>query len=374
MLSRNGRLTALITVMVLSLLAMMACSQPAAAPTPTKASAAPAAAPSAAPAAAPTSAAAAPAATKPAAAAPATGQKLPAPKKVMSAGSQQAGSLYVTYVTAWSKLMMDNFDVNMTVEPGGSSQNVQLTHQGKMEFGITSSSQCYQGFYGIGWAKEKYDKIRALFPAYPAIMALAVKDDSPIKSVRDLEGKRVHVGPAGSGTDVLMRQWFDLFGYKPARIINANNEDAGGMMRDGLIDAFMNIGGHPMGPLQELELSQKLRFVAFDKAEMAKFQEKYPYYAMGTLKSGTYKGLTEDQQTMVIMNYIIGAADLSDDFVYNVVARTFADVKKIHDAHKSFVDTDPKNVGQIPTPFHPGAEKYYKEKGIQLPKVVPPTS
>ena len=354
MLFRHGRATVLITVMVLSLVAMMACSQPAAAPTPAKA-----------PAAASTQA--------PAAAAPAAGQKLPAPKKVMSAGSQQAGSLYVTYVTAWAKLMMDNFDVNITVEPGGSSQNVQLTHQGKMEFGITSSSQCYQGFYGIGWAKEKYDKVRALFPAYPAIMALAVKDDSPIKSVRDLEGKRVHVGPAGSGTDVLMRQWWDLFGYKPARIVNANNEDAGGMMSDGLIDAFMNIGGHPMGPVQELELSHKLRFVAFDKADMDKFRQTYPYYGTGVLKKGTYKGLTEDQQTLVIMNFIIGAADLPEDFIYNAVSRTFADVKKIHDAHASFVDTDPKNVDAIPIPFHPGAEKYYKEKGIQLPKIVPPS-
>lgn len=347
---------AALAIVALASAVLMACASSAPPPAPTKAAAAPAAAPTAAP-------------DKPAA-----GQKLPSPKKVLAAGSQQAGSLYVTYVTAWSKLLMDNFDAQVTVEPGGSSQNVQLVHQGKMEFGITSSSQCYQGFFGIGWAKEKYDKVRALFPAYPAIMATAVLDDSTIKSIRDLEGKRVHVGPAGSGTDVLMRQWFDLFNFKPARIVNANNEDARGMMVDGLLDVFMNIGGHPAGFLQELEISKKLRFIAFDKGEMDKFRQAYPYYGTGILKAGTYKGLTQDQETLVIMNFIIGAADLPEDFVYNVVKRTFEDVKKIHDAHVSFVDTDPKNVGQIPIPFHPGAERYYKEKGIQLPKVVPPAS
>lgn len=299
--------------------------------------------------------------------------KLPAPAKVMSAGSGGTGSLYVTYMATWTNLINSNFDTNVTVEPGGSSQNMQLIDGGVTEFGITSSSQAYQGYYGIGWAKgTKYQKVSALFPAYPAITAIFAKADKNINSIQDLNGKVVSLGVPASGSDVMGRQLFEFFNIKPKQIVNGSWEDTGGMVRDGLVDAVIYIGGNPAGFIQELETAHQLRFIALTPEEMKAFTKEYPYYGTSILPAGTYKGLKEDMETLAIWNFIIASSSLPEDFVYNLMKVTFDNVDQIRQAHSSFVDTDLKNAKFMTLPVHPGAAKYYQEKGIELPEVPAP--
>lgn len=293
-----------------------------------------------------------------------------APKKIMSFCSQQTGSLYVVYAAAVAKLMQQSFsNLNMNVEPGGSSQNMVLVNNKEAEFGITSSSQAYMGYWGIGWAKGKgrFNHVRALYPAYPAICAIFTPADSSIHTLKDIAGKILCLGPRGSGSDVMGRQLLDMFGIKPRKIINVSWSDMSGMMEDNLIDVALCIGGHPAGFIQELEIRHPLRFIQLSEKTINRFTAKYPYYGKTVLPK-VYKGMTGPQKSLVIMNFVITEEGMPEDFIYDTVKATWDNVNIIRSAHQTFVGTDVKNLKYIPIPFHPGAVKYYKEKGIALPE------
>jgi TRAP transporter TAXI family solute receptor len=110
----------------------------------------------------------------------------------------------------------------------------------------------------------------------------------------------------------------------------------------------------------------KLRFLQLSDAMMDKFIEKYPYYGKTTLKQ-VYQGMTGPMETLSIMNFMITNKDLPDDFIYNTVKVVWDNVDEIRAAHRVF-ETLADYAKNVPIPFHPGAVRYYEEKGIQLPK------
>ncbi|MGE5633414.1 MAG: TAXI family TRAP transporter solute-binding subunit [Caulobacteraceae bacterium] len=315
--------------------------------------------------------------TAPAAAAPAATSeaKVEIPKKVFAVGSASAGSLFVTYTAAWSNMLMQKIPgLNMTVEPGGSSQNMQTIDSGDTDFGITSTFQTYPGYYGLTWAKgTKYQKVNSLFPSYSYEgVWFTTAEHKDINSIKDLDGKIISFGYAGGGSDFTGRELVDYFGIKPKEIVNANWDDVGGMLADGLVDAVFYLAGHPASFIQELELQHPLKFFGFSDEELKKFQDDNPYYNVGILKSGTYKAMTTDYKALQGWNFIACSPDLPEDFVYELVKTTWENVDAIHNAHASFIETDLKNVKYMNLPLHPGAKKYYEEKGVELPVLPPP--
>ncbi|NPV69955.1 MAG: TAXI family TRAP transporter solute-binding subunit [Firmicutes bacterium] len=307
--------------------------------------------------------------------APSSGPSKPKPPKtIMSVGSGPAGSLFINFCAAFAEATMKGFDgLQMNVEPGGSSQNMQMVDKAQIEFGITSSLQTYPGYYGLSWAKGvSYKKVASVVPSYSYEGVWFTKDNSPVKSVMDLQGKTVAFGYAGGGSDVTGRQLLEFYKIKPAKIVNASWEDTGGMVRDGLVDAVFYLAGHPAGFIQELEISQKLRFIEISDADLNKFKEANPYYNIGTLKAGTYKGLTKDYKVFQGWNFMICSPDLPEDFVYNAVKSVYQNIDIIQKAHSSFKQCALENVQFMNLPLHPGAEKYYKEKGVKLPVLPPP--
>jgi len=314
----------------------------------------------------------APAAAEPTAAAEEA--KVEIPKGVMAVGSASSGSLFVTYTAAWADMLMKNIQgLNITVEPGGSSQNMQTIHSGDTDFGITSTFQTYPGYYGLTWAKgTKYDHINSLFPSYSYEgVWLTTSTRKDINSIKDLDGKIISFGYAGGGSDFTGRELVEYFGIKPKEIVNASWSDVGGMLSDGLVDAIFYLAGHPASFIQELEVSHELKFFGFSDEELKKFQEDNPYYNIGILKSGTYKAMTSDYKALQGWNFIACSPDLPEDFVYLLTKTTWENVAAIHNAHKSFVQTDFSNVKYMNLPLHPGAKKFYEEKGVELP-VLPP--
>lgn len=324
----------------------------------------------------------APKPSEPAAAAPANNgeqkqeeKKVEIPKGVLSVGSASSGSLYVTYTAAWADMLMKNIQgLNITVEPGGSSQNMQTVNSGDTDFGITATLQTYPGYYGIGWAKgTKYQNVNSLFPAYSYEgVWFTTAEHTDINSIKDLNGKIVSFGYAGGGSDFTGREILETFGIKPKEIVNASWSDVGGMLADGLVDAVFYLAGHPASFVQELELQHELKFFGLSDDEFKQFQDLRPYYNVGTLKSGTYKAMTADYKALQGWNFIVVSPELSEDFVYLLTKTTWENVSAIHSAHSSFSQTDLSNVKYMNLPLHPGAKKYYEEKGVELPVLPPP--
>lgn len=302
--------------------------------------------------------------------------KYKAPIDIISIGSHASGSVYVVYLANWAKILESNFEnLSANVEAGGSTKNIILVHTGKTEFGMTTGTQGYMGMHGLGWADgNKYDKIKALFPAYPAITAIWTLEDSPVKNFpEDAEGRNVCLGARGSLTDIMVRQMFDLFNIKPNRIVNSSWADTTGLMADRMVDVTINIGGHPAGFLRELEARHNVRFLELSDDVKKKFTDVYPYYGLGDLPA-VYKGMDgkDIKNTLLSMNFVFTNEEMPEEFVYNIVKTTWENVEKIHAARPSlFFHTDFNNLKNVPIEFHPGAIRYYKEKGIALPEPVP---
>lgn len=301
--------------------------------------------------------------------------KVEIPKGVLAVGSASAGSLYVTYTAAWADMLMKNIQgLNITVEPGGSSQNMQTINSGDTDFGITATLQSYPGYYGEGWAKgTKYQNVNSLFPSYSyeGVWFTTAKH-SDINSLQDLNGKIISFGYAGGGSDFTGREIMEAFNIKPKEIVNASWSDVGGMLADGLVDAVFYLAGHPASFIQELEVQHELKFFGLSDDQFKQFQDAKPYYDVGTLKGGTYKAMTADYKALQGWNFIAVSPELPEDFVYLLTKTTWENVSAIHNAHKSFVQTDLSNVKYMNLPLHPGAKKYYEEKGIELPNLPAP--
>lgn len=298
------------------------------------------------------------------------------PQPIMSAASQVAGSLYVTYVAAWIDVVEDAFDeLTISQEPGGSSQNIVLVSTGETDFGITASSQAYLGYYGLGWADgTPYQDFAALHPAYPTFMTLFTLASSNIESVEDLEGAQLGVGVPGGGSDVISRELMAYLGVTPARFVNASWEDTGGLLRDGLVDAVLYLAGHPAGFIQELEVNHDLRFLPLSSEQIDGFLEAHPYYAPVSLAAGTYKSLDEDLATVGQMNFMMGRPDLPDEFVTTLLDAVYENTDRLAAVHPDFAQTKLENVRGIPTPFHPAAERYYRERGVEMRQAAAPQS
>ncbi len=294
------------------------------------------------------------------------------PMRLVSIGSHASGSVYVVFLAAWSKVLGEQFaDFSANVEAGGSTKNIMLVSNKQTEFGMTTGIQAYMGTWGLGFAKDKkYDKIRALFPAYPAIFAAWVLKDSDIKKFPDdLNGKVVCFGARGSLTDLAMREMVKKFDIKPERIVNSSWADTSNLMADGLVDVTINIGGHPAGFVKELEVRHDIRFLRLEPEFKKKFIKAFPYYGVGTLPK-VYKGMAgPHEETLLTMNFVFTHEDMDEDFVYNVVKTTWENVDQIRAAKPGlFAWTNYDSLMAIPIKFHPGAIRYYKEKGIKLPE------
>lgn len=300
--------------------------------------------------------------------------KITLPQKMLSVGSGAAGSLYVNYTVAWADMLTRRIDgPKAMVEPGGSTQSVRAIHAGDMDFGITATLQTYPGYHGISWAKGvKYTKVNSLFPAYSYEGVFFAKAASPIASIYDFTGKTVALGAAGSGSDVTGRELLEFFGIKPRNMVNASWTDIGGMLKDGLVDVVYYQAGHPAGFIQELELTHELKYIPLSDADVKKFFDEKPFYSVGNLPPGTYKGIKRDYKAFQGWNFIVCSPDLPADFIYQLMKVTWDNISAIHNAHKSFVQTDLKNVKFMNLPLHPGAERFYREKGVELPVLPPP--
>jgi len=302
------------------------------------------------------------------------GAEKPWPKGI-SIASSTVGGMYYIWAGGWAKLLINKLNINASVEStGGPSQNIGLVESGKSDFGLVTVGPAFEAIQGIEWAKgKKHENIRAIFPTYPSYLQTYTLAKYPIKNFRDLTGQIVSFTGAGSSPDVFGRRFFKDLEINPRRIVNVGVGEGNDQMKDGLIHAAFMVAGLPNPPAVELSATFDIRIIGFDKKDMETLMARYPYFAIGSIPAGTYKGQDKPIDTLTIWNAVIAHKDLPADFVYSIVKATFENQEALVAIHKSSVDTVPVNIKNINLPLHVGALRYYKEKGIGIPeKGIPP--
>ncbi len=268
----------------------------------------------------------------------------------------------------------DTYGIRCTVEAtGGSVFNINAVLAGDLEFGIAQSDRQYQALKGEAEWKDKGPQkdLRAVFALHPEAVTLVAAEDAGIKTLADLKGKRVNIGNPGSGQlqnsiDVLTA--FGMDWQKDIKAEQAKAAEAPGLLQDGRIDAFFYTVGHPSGAIKEATAGhRKVRFVPIEGAPVDALIQKYPYYAKAIIPISLYEGAgnKEDVPTVGVKATFITSAKTPDDVVYAIVKEIFDNLESFKSLHPAYAVLTPSNMLEgLSAPFHPGAEKYFKEKGL----------
>ncbi|ROQ93293.1 TAXI family TRAP transporter solute-binding subunit [Desulfosoma caldarium] len=268
----------------------------------------------------------------------------------------------------------DTYGIRCTVEAtGGSVFNINAVLAGDLEFGIAQSDRQYQAINGEAEWKDKGPQkdLRAVFSLHPESVTLVAAEDAGIKTLADLKGKRVNIGNPGSGQlqnsiDVL--QAFGMDWEKDIKAEQAKAAEAPGLLQDGRIDAFFYTVGHPSGAIKEATAGhRKVRFVPIEGAPVDALIKKYPYYAKATIPIALYEGAgnKEDVPTVGVKATFVTSAKTPDDVVYAIVKEIFDNLESFKTLHPAYAVLTKSNMLEgLSAPFHPGAEKYFKETGL----------
>lgn len=299
-------------------------------------------------------------------------QPKPGWPKGVTIGAAPLGGTYFVWAGGFAKLLNDKVGVPANVEStGGPVHNVQLLQAKQLDFGMVTSAPAYEGFIGDpqGWSKgKKHPDLRVIFPMYTTYFQMYSLKTTNIKSILDLNGKSVGVGPVGGTPATYWPKILEEAGIKPKRIVNAGSSDLNSQLKDGMLDANGQSVGLPWVTVTEIETTHDVNVYGIPADIAKKINEKVPSLAFGAMPKGTYKSNPNQEiPTLTVWNFMAMHKDAREDFVYEVVKATFANVDILIAAHKSAQEVKPEAILTSPIPLHPGAVKYYKEKGIAIP-------
>lgn len=261
-------------------------------------------------------------------------------------------------------------NTSASAKPSGASvENIRNVGSGRVDLAIVMPDAAYFAFRGEAdfKADKKYDNLRALFATYPIEAYFYTVDKTGIKTFSDLKGKKVAVGAAGSGTEVFNRMVLEMYGitYDHIKPQFLSAPEATEALKDGTVDAAMYLLGTPAPTIMELATQRKVVFISMEPDKVKAFCEKYPFYAPATVKAGTYKDQTEDFRTVNYYGIFICNKDMDEKLAYDIVKAVFDHKDELDQIHVAFKDIKLENATKsIAIPFHPGAEKFFREKGV----------
>ncbi len=288
--------------------------------------------------------------------------------KSLTLGTASVGGTYFIYGGVVATLLSEKLGINVsTQQTQGPNQNLLLVNSKNIELGMTTMGVAIHGWNGTGWAAGKqYKDARAAFPMYDTPFHFITAERTGIKSVADLNGKNVGVGPKAGTCGTYFPMMLDALGIK-ATIRYGGASDMGSQLGDGLIDVFAFCAGLPISAFSEIEAQRPVRFFSYTDAELAKLKKAMPELSDSLIPKATYRTQTGDQKTVGLFNFFIVHKDLPDDLVYEITKAVMENNARMVQGHSASKETIPVNaIKNAFLTFHPGAVRYFKEKGIKL--------
>jgi len=250
-----------------------------------------------------------------------------------------------------------------------SVENLNLLQQGKGEIAFTlgdSLSDAWKGVEDAGF-KTKLAKLRVIAPIYPNYIQVVASASSGVKSIADLKGKRVSVGAPKSGTELNARAIFKAAGLSYSDFAKVEYLPFGEsveLIKNRQLDATLQSAGLGVASIRDLATTVDIVVVSVPADTVTKVGD--PAYVSATIPAGTYKGQEQDVPTAAIGNYLVTHEGVSEATAYTMTKALFEGLPDMVAAHTAAKAIDIANAaGNPPVPLHPGAEKYYKERGIR---------
>ena len=256
---------------------------------------------------------------------------------------------------------------------GGSVDNLKLIGTDKPYIGFTMADAGLDALKGEDKFKGHKVPLRTLMVLYPNRMHIVSVEGRGINKLADLKGKHVSTGSPGSATEVMAFRILEAAGIdkdkdlKRERLGAAESVNA---IKDNKIDAFFWVGGLPTAAVTDLANTPGTKIKMIDHSEVvAKMNQKYgQLYVEDTIPKSVYKGMDSDNKQATVMNLLVAHADMDDKTAYNIVKAVFDHKSDLVAVHKEALNFKLENqkVSATPIPFHPGAAKYFAEKGFKV--------
>lgn len=252
----------------------------------------------------------------------------------------------------------------------GSTENLRKVNKGRSHFGVVYSGHVYQGRQGmLKNDPKKYENVMAVAYLYGAPAQLVTRKNSGIRSVKDLAGKKVGVGNAGSGAFANCELFFSHMGIWDKIGRNAMGyNDAAQAFGNNQLDAFWLFTAFPSGAVIMAAQTNDIDLLDLNMdAKASGFFDKYPYFAELTVPAGTYRGVDHDTPSFQDAALWVANSKVSDDVVYDLLSVIYTEEGLAHmrAQKKTFKEMSVENgIKGIVTPLHPGAEKFWREKGV----------
>jgi TRAP transporter TAXI family solute receptor len=289
------------------------------------------------------------------------------PTQMILATGGTAGTYY-PFGGAMAQIFNKNANVNVTAQATGASiENLRLVNKKDAELAMVQSDMMDYAFNGKEAFKEKLTNISGIAILYPEVIQVVVRSDSGIKTIADLKDKKVGVGAPGSGTEANFRQLLDAYDMdiKSVKAQFLSFSESSDQFKDKHIDAFIVTAGIPNSAIMDIATQHSINIINIPDDALAKLTKKYTFLAPVNIPANTYKGQAEAVKTVAVMASLIVNSQVSETDVYNITKALFDKQPDLAISHAKGKELSLQTATNgMSIPLHPGAAKYYKEKGV----------
>ncbi|NKB76324.1 MAG: TAXI family TRAP transporter solute-binding subunit [Gammaproteobacteria bacterium] len=263
--------------------------------------------------------------------------------------------------------------VAMAQSTNASAHNVNAIQEKNMEAGLSGAATLHFAYHGIGkFEGNAKPDLRIIANLYPEDLHLVLPKGASLGGLGDLEGKRVGIAQAGSGTQIAVELIIGDHGINRDNIDEAelNNSQSAERLADGQLDAYFYAAGTPVAAMIQLDNTKGMELYSFTDEEVKQGNASVPYYIQSTIPAGTYPGVTYDVNTLAVSGILVTNANQSEELIYEVTKALWSDTarKLLDNGHAKgkviTLETALDGVEGINVPLHPGAVRFYKEAGM----------
>lgn len=294
----------------------------------------------------------------------------------LTIGSGSTTGVYFPVATGMAKLINDSGSgVRANARStGGSVFNVNALGTGELDAAIAQNDIVYYAYRGTGiqaFQGKANNKLRTMAVLYPEVLHVIARKDSGINSVADLRGKRVVIGDLGSGTEQTARQVLEAYNLSfddLGQALRVSPAQGISLMQDKRADALFYTVGVGASAISQIAQTVDVKVVPVGGNQAAALIKKYPFYVRYNIPARSYRGVGATVPSVAVQATLVTTTGLSEDAVYRAMKAAFgneADLKALNPALATNFSYE-KAVRGLPAPLHPGAVKFFREKGLSV--------
>lgn len=258
--------------------------------------------------------------------------------------------------------------IDITVQTGGTSENNRFVGKNEAQLGFTSSDCAYFAYVGEREYSSKYEDLTAVLSGPLMYQHLVVRDDSDIYSMKDLAGKRVSIGAAGTLTEIMAEEMIKAYGLEnDVKTERLSLTEAVEALKDKRIDGIFHFATPPVAGVMDIATTTGIRLIDMDEPELQKVLAANPTWTSGEIAANSYQDQEKSSLALASYNIIVANKNVEDDVIYAITKTILENNEQITEVHPSGADWNAEAAASglefIKLPIHPGAEKYLKEIG-----------